>query len=411
MTGQAQVEGADAGALLLGVDLQSLDVDSLLGPLASRGSRSLGFRQRPPRVGVEGLRADEVISAQKKALEQPAPTQAVKAKAANCLAHGPALVGGKCGERMFFIVTTVTSDGQVMKEGGASVTCIVTGRSLMSKTQPEPRPFVEDRQDGTYHIQFVCATPGVYEIAACVDGVALPMCPIAVSVAPGPPSATTTQVRGDGSQRCTLGGSAEFTIQAMDEFGNLCGEGGARFGVRASAHVRLHEVSDNEDGTYTVTYSIPDWAQGPVKLEVLLDGHPIRGSPLMPRIIGYVPDKGVEPKAKAQGRVQKGAGGTFTDQLPPEPQLKPRAFLGASIDVHLEQCVRKWEDIQLQKPRQHRESVPECPNLTPEMTQTDFNRAVRARFQRRCHHCGKSAGHLPELRAFLSPTMPCCSNT
>ena len=56
----------------------------------------------------------------------------------------------------------------------------------------------------------------------------------------------------------------------MDEFGNLCGEGGARqrlsskryvelyllgsysgfgslgFGVRASAHVRLHEVSDNE---------------------------------------------------------------------------------------------------------------------------------------------------------------------
>ena len=45
---------------------------------------------------------------------------------------------------------------------------------------------------------------------------------------------------------------------------------------------------------------------------------------------GYVPDKGVEPKAKAQGRVQKGAGGTFTDQLPPEPQLKPRAFLGVS---------------------------------------------------------------------------------
>ena len=56
----------------------------------------------------------------------------------------------------------------------------------------------------------------------------------------------------------------------MDEFGNLCGEGGARrgllhsakafhvaqllhgyeqgFGVRASAHVRLHEVSDNEAG-------------------------------------------------------------------------------------------------------------------------------------------------------------------
>eukprot|EP00439_Symbiodinium_sp_Y106_P063230 s2120_g9.t1 len=280
--------------------------------------------------GRRVLAADEVISAQKKALDQPAPAQTLKAKAANCLAHGPALVGGNCGERMYFIVTTVTSDGHVMKEGGASVTCTVTGRSLMSKTQPEPRPFVEDRQDGTYHIQFVCATPGVYEITACVDGVALPMCPVAVTVA-----CCARFVRGDGSQRCKLGGSAEFTIQAMDEFGNLCGEGGARFGVRASAHVRLHEVSDNEDGTYTVSYSIPDWAQGPVKLEVLLDGHPIRGSPLVPRLIGrssrirqemqdvlaagFVPEK-ADPKAKSKalhGRVQKGAGGTFTDQLPP----------------------------------------------------------------------------------------------
>lgn len=63
----------------------------------------------------------------------------------------------------------------------------------MSKTQPEPRPFVEDLQaghschsrwtvqtteakDGTYHIQFVCATPGSYEINAFVDGNKLPMC-------------------------------------------------------------------------------------------------------------------------------------------------------------------------------------------------------------------------------------------
>lgn len=309
----------DEGALLLGIDLNSLDVDSLLGPLARGSKAGLSFRQRPPRVGVEGTRADEVISAQKKALEQPALPRALKAKAANCLAHGPALVGGKCGDRLRFTVTAITEDGDVMKEGGSSVTCIVTGTNLMSKTQPEPRPFVEDLQDGTYHIQFVCATPGSYEINAFVDGNKLPMCPVIIHISPGSPSATTTQVRGEGVQRCTLGGSAEFTIQAMDEFGNLCGEGGARFGVRASAHVRLHEVSDNEDGTYTVTYSVPDWAQGPLKLEVLLDGHPIRGSPLMPRIIGLIPEKiNAEAKAKGKGngRIQKGAGGTFTEQLP-----------------------------------------------------------------------------------------------
>ena len=58
---------------------------------------------------------------------------------------------------------------------------------------------------------------------------------------------------------------------------------------------------------------------------------------------------------------------TFSQLLQPQ----------ASIDVHLEQCIQKWEDAQLQKPRQHRQSLPECPYLTPEMTQTDFNRAAR----------------------------------
>ena len=43
-------------------------------------------------------------------------------------------------------------------------------------------------------------------------------------------------------------------------------------------------------------------------------------------LAGFVPEK-AEPKAKgkaSQGRVQKGAGGTFTDQLPPMTQLACR---------------------------------------------------------------------------------------
>jgi len=160
----------------------------------------------------------------------------------------------------------------------------------------------------------------VYEITAFVDGVALPMCPFVTSIKPGLPSAATTQVLGDGAASCELGGSAEFTIQAMDEFGNLCGEGGARFGVRASAHAKLHEVTDNEDGTYTVAYSVPEWAQGAVRLEVLLDGHAIKGSPLTPLITGLRPDP-AEGKAKGKGKasltsVERGAGGTLADQLP-----------------------------------------------------------------------------------------------
>lgn len=148
-------------------------------------------------------------------------------------------------------------------------------------------PPIDDGQGGSYNVQFVCASPGTYDIVVCVDGMALPMCPFQIQVTSGPPSAQCSRIQGDGAQKCTLGSSAEFTIQAMDEFGNLCTEGGARFGVRANAHAKLHEVADNEDGTYSVTYSVPAWAQGPVRLEVLLDGFQVKGSPLTPRVLGF----------------------------------------------------------------------------------------------------------------------------
>lgn len=38
------------------------------------------------------------------------------------------------------------------------------------------RGIIDRMEDGTYHVQFVCATPGSYEISAFVDGNKLPMC-------------------------------------------------------------------------------------------------------------------------------------------------------------------------------------------------------------------------------------------
>ncbi|CAK9082452.1 unnamed protein product [Durusdinium trenchii] len=57
-----------------------------------------------------------------------------------------------------------------------------------------------------------------------------------------------------------------------------------------------------------------------------------------------------------------------------------REFGAASIDLHVEQCLKKWEDIEKQKPRHKRKPAPECPSLAPDMTQEEFNEAVRARF-------------------------------
>ncbi|CAK0861842.1 unnamed protein product [Prorocentrum cordatum] len=154
----------------------------------------------------------------------------------------------------------------------------------MSKTHPETTPTGgEQRRRDLSVALFVCATPGSYNVTVSVDGVVMPMCPLQIDVGPGPASAHKSEVQGKDNQVVDLGGMGKFTVVAHDEFGNLCHEGGSRLGVRALGHVKLLEVTDNEDGTYQVVYSVPEWAQGPVKIEVLLDGVRLRDSPVVPQ--------------------------------------------------------------------------------------------------------------------------------
>ena len=58
----------------------------------------------------------------------------------------------------------------------------------------------------------------------------------------------------------------------------------------------------------------------------------------------------------------------------------------ASIDLHVEQCLKKWEDIEKQKPRHKRKPAPECPSLAPDMTQEEFNEAAQSHGHRAFYH-------------------------
>lgn len=207
------------------------------------------------------------------------------------MVHGKGLVGGRCGERLQFVVTAVGERGQKVDSEETRVTVHVSGLSLLSKAFPEPRPWIEDRGDGTYLAQFVCATPGQYHINVHIDGALLSMCPATCDVTPGPASAVHCEVFGDGARVCQLGGHAEMSIKARDQYGNAAIQGGDRFGIRAIGHARLHQVDDNEDGTYTVCFSIPEFAHGDIALEVLLNGVPIKDSPVRINIVR--PDGGL----------------------------------------------------------------------------------------------------------------------
>lgn len=275
---------AGHGELRLGTDattLASLDLNSILGAIPSAVQHHGRAAVQPAHGGLAALPGVTAAQAQSRAAAVPQLGQ--RASAQHSLAHGPALGGGRCGERMQFTVTAISEDGTVCR-APTRVMATVSGVSLVSKAFPEPRPWVEDRKDGTYVVQFVCATPGQYDINAYVDGMPLPMCPITIKVAAGLASPMHSELYGEGTKRCDVGKRQEFLIQAKDEFGNACDTGGARFGVRAVGHAKLHEVADNEDGTYAVVYSVPEYAKGAIRLEVLLDGVPVKNSPVNPQV-------------------------------------------------------------------------------------------------------------------------------
>jgi len=273
--------------LRLGTDPASLarvDIDGILGrlPIAHhRWDKHELDAQRSPAARALPM----ATAAQEQARQVPIESRKfTRASPEQSLAHGPALGGGRCGDRMQFTITTIDPDGTVMGCGGSRVAVTVSGVSLVSKAYPEPRPWVDDRKDGTYTVQFVCATPGKYEVTAYIDGIPLPMCPITINVSAGPAAASHCDVGGLGARQCDEGGRAEFWIQARDEFGNNCSSGGARFSVRSIGPAKLHEVADNEDGTYAVVYSVPVSAKGDIRLEVCLDGISVKGSPVVPKL-------------------------------------------------------------------------------------------------------------------------------
>mmetsp|Transcript_72072 Transcript_72072/g.134755 ORF Transcript_72072/g.134755 Transcript_72072/m.134755 type:complete len:867 (+) Transcript_72072:93-2693(+) len=301
---------------------------------------NLGFDPQLQEVAA----VESLLEGQQLGTSRPAPAAAatsgpdIRASAFHSVAYGAALAGGLCGDRLQFTVSTVSSTGRKCYDTEARVTAEVTGVSLLSKSMPEPRPWVDDRKDGTYLVQFVCATPGQYSITARVNGTPLPLCPVMIDVAPGRASAQHSDLLGAGLSYCLAGAQTDFNIVARDEFGNECVRGGAQFGVRAVGHACLHEVADNEDGTYTVSYSIPEWAQGPVRLEVLLDGVPLKGSPVMPRVqeLGqHAPEGEVDSKdreALSAGFLPAELKGLEWLRAHQPPDIPAVPFPGAALD-------------------------------------------------------------------------------
>mmetsp|Transcript_131107 Transcript_131107/g.298474 ORF Transcript_131107/g.298474 Transcript_131107/m.298474 type:complete len:1533 (+) Transcript_131107:58-4656(+) len=196
-----------------------------------------------------------------------------------CVASGPGLAGGLCGQQLTFVVQTVDEAGTPLRVGGHRCTANVASTSAASKHIREQRPVVNDNEDGTFSISYMCTMPGMYEVFVTVEGGDIAGSPFLCEIQPGPAYAPKSECVGPGATAASM--SAEFRIVARDEFGNHCQRGGDRFGVRGSGSAHVVEVADEGDGTYTVVYTLIESLEPP-RLEVFLNGTHIKNSPLLP---------------------------------------------------------------------------------------------------------------------------------
>lgn len=160
----------------------------------------------------------------------------------------------------------------------------------MNATDPAvesvPIQFVWDTDADAFLASYVPVRSGEYTANIELDGVTIPLSQQGYSatlVRAGPVDTSQSYALGAGVGEAgdiPVGSPVQFTVVTRDAEGNDLSEGGLLFFVYVrsqdgAAIVRVSDVVDNEDGTYTATYT--PLFTGPANVEVARDGAFIRG--------------------------------------------------------------------------------------------------------------------------------------
>eukprot|EP01126_Amoeba_proteus_P064349 TRINITY_DN89_c0_g1_i1.p1 TRINITY_DN89_c0_g1~~TRINITY_DN89_c0_g1_i1.p1 ORF type:complete len:673 (-),score=152.43 TRINITY_DN89_c0_g1_i1:100-2118(-) len=182
-----------------------------------------------------------------------------------CTADGPGLKDGILDTfPAKFTITARDRDGKPIPEGGDNFSVKVT--------DPEGNEVpvdVHDNGDGTYDVTYNPDVPGPHVVNTVLDGVNIKDSPKAVVVKPGAYAGTSYIER------------YSFLIRTCDKRGKPLTTGGQDihsliFDTVGSA-VDL-KIQDNNDGSYLVTYSLPQ-VEGRYSLNATVDGKDVIGSP------------------------------------------------------------------------------------------------------------------------------------
>jgi len=190
----------------------------------------------------------------------------------NSYAEGPGLVGGKTDHPLNFTIFARDADNRPVRTGGDPFVVNIKGPERVS-------PKVVDNNDGTYAVEYAVTTPGDYTVDVTIHDRPIKGSPYHPHIKPAA-DASKSYAEGPGlGPEIVDNEPAQFTIHAVDRFGQPRKDGGDPFEVKVKGPdgEETPRVIDNGDGTYGVTYN-PN-KPGPYVVDVTLEGKRIKDAP------------------------------------------------------------------------------------------------------------------------------------
>ncbi|KAF4670608.1 hypothetical protein FOL47_001931 [Perkinsus chesapeaki] len=237
-----------------------------------------------------------------------------------CLAYGPGVAGGPCGELLELTVNTVNADRSRIPTGGNNVSLLLRPKDP-TLAIGEYKAWSMDCEDGSYKLRYDCSRPGAYYLDVTVNGGHVCGSPFNAVMRPGKVEAQHCIIisgsvvpTSDGASLAlpdtAIGLTHELWIETCDSCGNRSYDPCGVFGARPVGAVRVTDVTDCETGVFVVAFTIV--AGGPGRLDLLFNAEHIGSSPLWVEV--EEPPKAREP-AKSHGVLEASAKAQPKDPL------------------------------------------------------------------------------------------------
>ena len=183
-------------------------------------------------------------------------TSSTKGPGAKAAAFGAC--AAMAGEEITAIVEARDRYGNSTQFAGESVVVSAYGPAHM----PAERNFeVADIRSGRMALRAIFPRAGSYTVSVTVDGIPIATSPLVLHVFPGSCETSRAVLRGDALNGIVASKITKLLVQTEDKYGNNCHVGGDRVNLSMQGpngiKVNALDVKDNEDGTYSFAFIVP----------------------------------------------------------------------------------------------------------------------------------------------------------